>query len=261
MEDIFIRQRANRLRAAIVNGRCDEVKELLPKCGTSVLDSRDPDTLNTPLILACTVGCFTCVKNLVLVAVDVHAQNAEGKTPLHVALQNGEEEIAQFLIKEVIVSHSIQDIDGATPLHLAAVYPNKYFLQQILMVGGDPCNVDHEGDSPLHWAVREGLADHLQLLVSHSPKAVHVQNLDGESPVDLAKEFGEEQMLHIMSGACGDTMSEPNSTPVNISVQSKSKSAASSSGGLASLLQPFGSEKFFGMFSFSQGHSTGLMVE
>lgn len=260
MEDIFIRQRASRLQAAIVNGRCDEVKELLPKCGTSVVDSRDPDTLNTPLILACSVGCFTCTKNLVLMAADVHAQNADGKTPLHVALQHGEEEIAQFLIKEVYVSHSIQDIDGATPLHLAAVYPNKYFLEQILMTGGDPSNVDHEGDSPLHWAVREGLTDHLQLLVSHSPKAVHCLNLDGESPIDLAKEFGEEQMLHIMSSACENSASEMSSSTVNLSVQSKSKSAATS-GGLASLLQPFGSEKFFGMFSFSQQQSTGLMVE
>jgi ankyrin repeat protein len=49
---------------------------------------------------------------------DVTAQNNDGETPLHLALQRGQVDVARMLIERG-ADVTAQNNDGETPLHLA----------------------------------------------------------------------------------------------------------------------------------------------
>lgn len=68
----------------------------------------------------------------------------------------------------------------------------------LLLRGGVAVNaVDHEGDTALHWAVREGCAPVVAFLVQHGADPLR-SNQDGESALQLALELGEHACVQAM---------------------------------------------------------------
>ena len=85
-----------------------------------------------------------------------------------------------------------------TPLHLCAEYEN-YSVAEILLRKGavvDP--VDKYGNTPLWVAVFNEDYKLAQLLVSYGANKDN-KNLNNKSPLDFAKQTGNEDMINILS--------------------------------------------------------------
>ena len=127
-----------------------------------------------------------------------------GATPLHWAVARGEPDQIDALISSGAHVNG-KDVHGATPLHWAARQMHremrlnagnstKYWnvksaseaiVVMMLAAKADPNSKDEDGNTPLHWAVREGHLDARQVFVASRPiaeqrseRARAVRNLD-----------------------------------------------------------------------------------
>jgi ankyrin repeat protein len=184
----------SQLHESVYMGKFELTKLLLARTQqlSFLLYSRDPRLSNTPLHWACMIGCLQGAFLLIQAGANFLLQNFEGKTPLHYAVASGCVELVQFLL-QIGAKATIGDIDGATPVHYAAVSspPMLQIFQQNLPVN-ELLVVDHDGDSPLHWACREGRLDLVQELAHHYPNLIYFTNQDGESALDIAQKYDEQ---------------------------------------------------------------------
>lgn len=87
----------------------------------------------------------------------------EGVTPLHVAAENGQSEIAKLLL-ESGASLDIKDGNGRTPLHFAAEHGKSETAQLLLQLGASIDAKDVTGKSAAEVAMGNGMADTAHLL-------------------------------------------------------------------------------------------------
>ena len=121
---------------------------------------------------------------------DPNAVDRVGRTPLLVAVQNGERDAAQLLIGAGADVNKRREASPATPL-LAAVADGRIELAQILLeAGADPNIPDWNGESCLHLAVRADDVEMLTLLLEHKANPAISSTVHAQTPLDLAREIG-----------------------------------------------------------------------
>jgi cytohesin len=116
---------------------------------------------------------------------ELGARDAEGRTPLHVAVESGAEWAVHLLLERGASVHEA-DSFGVTPLHLAAT---PALAERMLEAGAEIDPMDREGRTPLHRAIaagRDDVAEHL-LGRGASPRAI---DGDGRTPLHLAAGAG-----------------------------------------------------------------------
>ncbi len=92
-----------------------------------------------------------------------------------------------------------KNLEGCTPLHLAASSGHVNIVSYLVDHGAFVNCQDDEGDAPLHYAVREYQSPSLemiQLLVAKYHASVDITNEDDESPIELARDLGEEDLAN-----------------------------------------------------------------
>jgi ankyrin repeat protein len=87
----------------------------------------------------------------------LEARNANGDTPLLVAISPIGEEMATFLVDSG-ADVSAANASGRTPLHLAANFGMVALGRLLIEHGADPDAAAKDGRTPLHEAVRVGVA-------------------------------------------------------------------------------------------------------
>ncbi|KAH9538274.1 hypothetical protein CY35_16G098300 [Sphagnum magellanicum] len=135
-----------------------------------------------------------------------------GRTALHMAVANGQEEIVEFILTygSLELDINVQDKFGYTPLHMACRSPvNHGVMIRMLM---DSCQgryfmnanaVSRDGVTPLHFAVRRKCKRTVERLLDWKPSVgeyhnstidVSVQSNEGVTPLLLAvhKRISEE---------------------------------------------------------------------
>lgn len=92
---------------------------------------------------------------------EVQAQAKAGWTPLHVtACDNGNEKVTELLLLRGSDPNAREVNGGWTPLHLAALFnKNLAVAEMLLKHGADPDARDNNGDSPLHLAASDAMAN------------------------------------------------------------------------------------------------------
>ncbi|ROT81850.1 ankyrin repeat protein [Penaeus vannamei] len=108
-----------------------------------------------PLHVAAEEGHEEIVKMLILGGVDVNGKNEKGSTPLHFAAQEGHEAAAEELIVKG-ADVNAKDEDGYTPLHLAAFNGHRAMVEMLIGKGAEPNAKGNGGSTPLHFAAQEG---------------------------------------------------------------------------------------------------------
>ncbi|KAL6075204.1 Ankyrin repeat domain-containing protein 49 [Balamuthia mandrillaris] len=113
----------------------------------------------------------------------------EGETAVHRCCRGKKEEHVRVL--QLLLDKGARldqrDKNGLTPLHRACYENNLHMIRVLLSKGADKSH-------PLHWAsYTNGRKDVVQLLLEHGADATH-KNDHGETPVDNAKKFQNEEL-------------------------------------------------------------------
>jgi len=134
-------------------------------------------------------------------AINVNIANADGLTSLHLIASAPPSaytvDVARFLL-----SHggdpSIPDVNGTTPLHLAAATGNQKLIELFSEGYGVSLNVrDEEGEPPLFYAVRGRHVNVIRYLFRYG--AEHsLKNQDGETALDVADSIGDSEMVQLL---------------------------------------------------------------
>jgi uncharacterized protein len=95
-----------------------------------------------------------------------------------------------------------QNADGQSPLHYAGSYQNLTITSRILASGGKLEIVEKHGNTPLWLAVFSAKGKHEvvdAMLQSGGTSVVNWKNKAGRSPLDFARQIGDQALLEKLS--------------------------------------------------------------
>ncbi len=150
--------------------------------------------------LAAYLGDLARVKGFLESGVGVNAQDAYSVTPLHAAAQNGQKEVAEFLLSKgasvnLASANSIIP-NGTTPLHGAALVGSREVVE--LLIGNDAeiDAKDKRGITPLYYAAR-WQTDTARLLIAHGADVNAMSQADG-TPLHSAAGYGNKDSVLLL---------------------------------------------------------------
>ena len=114
-----------------------KVATLLRKHGEPVNDPGGSHNVSA-LIYAAANGNVDMLSLLISSGADANCSDAFKTTPLHYCCRLGLIDLASRLINEANASVDRQDVNGSTPLHLAAHYGHLEAVQVLLLANADP---------------------------------------------------------------------------------------------------------------------------
>jgi ankyrin len=141
------------LHAAIEGGNLN-VFEILKARGAQI----EPCLENTTTLMhtAATYDRVTIMRKLLKLQRDaINVADQTGKTPLHLAAQNGHVGVVNLLLNAGSNVHT-KDRTGMTPLHFAAAEGNEKIVKILLQVGADPNAQDNRRRTSLKVAADSG---------------------------------------------------------------------------------------------------------
>ena len=100
------------------------------------------------LLKSCKKGDIEAVRQHLATGADVNAGGVFGKTPLHLAAEEGHKEIVELPIAKDADVNAKLAVEGETPLHLAAWDGHKE-IAELLIVNGANVNVRDKGSGRL----------------------------------------------------------------------------------------------------------------
>ncbi|KAL1802120.1 ankyrin repeat domain-containing protein 2A [Daucus carota subsp. sativus] len=90
-----------------------------------------------------------------------------------------------------------EDSEGRTALHFACGYGEVKCAQVLLEAGAKVDALDKNKNTALHYAAGYGRKECVSLLLDHGA-AVTLQNMDGKSPIDVAKLNNQQEVLKLL---------------------------------------------------------------
>ncbi|GIL57182.1 hypothetical protein Vafri_12485 [Volvox africanus] len=139
-----------------------------------------------------------------------------GMMPLHVACENGELEVVEFLVKKRV------DVDAGdnfkvTALHLASIENHADIVEVLLKARADPKPADVEGDLPIHWAATKGHSLVIELL-ARKGSPIDPPNKKGWTPLHRAAYNGRKEatLALIKLGAKISGTTSDGNTPLHL---------------------------------------------
>lgn len=110
--------------------------------------------LRTPLHHAASRGHDFTVEALLALRADPLAQDVDGNTPVHLAASKGREDVAKVLLRACPESALLADYGGRTPAHRAALRGNLNVMRQLIACRASVLAEAHDGTTPLVIARR-----------------------------------------------------------------------------------------------------------
>lgn len=194
----------------------------------TVPPSPDPqqDSLNQRLLSAVRAGNVQDARRALQDGAEVTAQDAQGKTALHIVMatkdygsyQNAGKEIMALLLNRGLPVNT-PDSSGATALHDAllddAYTTCKYKIDDLINFGADIKARDNLGRTPLHTAAQRGNKNEgLKALLALRPD-INARDNNGATPLHLAAARGETDVMRqlINHGAWVGVADKENQNP------------------------------------------------
>lgn len=172
------------------------------------LNGETPDEAKdkmSPLHLACTWGQEKIVQILVEFKCQINSQDAEGNTPLHVAILNQHSEIIDILLKQPNIDLKVRNNAGQSPFATALLRKNNNATCLILKREPNAAEqTDNKGRNFLHIAVANADIETVLSLISVNVNVnSRVQDNLGKTGLHLAVEVGSEMIIRnlILAGA------------------------------------------------------------
>ncbi|PSN52924.1 hypothetical protein C0J52_03016 [Blattella germanica] len=162
----------------------------------------------SPLHLCCQWGLETVVQTLVEHGAAINIRDTEGKTPLHVAIQNQHASIISLLLCHPGIDLTVRDKSGLTPFATALTYRNNKAAQAILdKLPTAAEQYDNKGRNFLHMAIQKNDMESVLFLLSiHVDVNSRVQDATQTPPLHLAAASGSEMLVRslLLAGARAD---------------------------------------------------------
>ena len=119
-----------------------------------------------------------------------------GNNVLHEAIAYDSQKVLDFVLEHKF-DYDIKNIDGNTPLHLAALSGKEYVSYRLIKLGSNIQKTNNMGDTVLHSAVRGGNLKVVSILL-HNNASVFVKNRLGETPLHTAIMNPEKDIKTVM---------------------------------------------------------------
>ncbi|KAK7489791.1 hypothetical protein BaRGS_00018973, partial [Batillaria attramentaria] len=202
----------NALRIAFLRGDQNTTKVLL--CTSISVQDMDMDG-STPLHVACEDDETDIASLLISLDADVNVKDNDGNTPLHIACGNGNTQTALLLIQHH-ADINVKNNHGYTPLHIACYFGNTQTAELLIQHHADLNVKDNAGYTPLHIACFFGNTQTALLLIQHHAD-VNVKNNHGNTPLHRACRVGNTQtaLLLIQHHADVNVKNNDGDTPLH----------------------------------------------
>ncbi|XP_024115253.1 caskin-2 isoform X1 [Oryzias melastigma] len=149
--------------------------------------------------------------------INVNIQDADGLSPLHHAALSGNKELISLLL-EAQAAVDIKDHKGMRPLHYAAWQGKTEPMKMLLKAGSSVNGPSDEGQIPLHLSAQHGHYDGSEMLLQHQSNPC-ISDSAGKTPLDLACEFGRVGVVQLLlsSNMCAAMLEPKPSDPNGVS--------------------------------------------
>ena len=114
----------------------------------------------------------------------VHITNSQKVTPLHIAVENGHEKVAAYLLSKGACIDAKDDKYGETPLYYAVLQSDIFLIDLLCEAGSEIDIPNKKGNTPLHQAIKDKSFVCAQILLIHGAY-VNAQNKKGNTPLHI----------------------------------------------------------------------------
>ena len=179
----------------------------------------------TPLMCAAINGHVYCLEVLRKYGADLTTTDKKGKTALHLAIEAGQADSVNSLIKLATDAGTTGqsaclmklleavDTDDSKPLHIAATNGNFDILKTLVAAGADLDAKNNLARTPLHCAVMEKQDDIAATLISRGA-AIDALDFNRETPLMLAAKWNAPAISYLLQGGADKTLSDTNGDTV-----------------------------------------------
>ncbi len=173
---------------------------------TGLTPVRDARTEVAPdaIVRAVAAGNAASLEFALNQGLDVNARDAQGRTPLALALTKRDRATVQRLLA-LAADVDAADQTGRTPLMIAAIQGNVEMLGALLARSRSPEATDTEGLSAAHHAIAAGQADAFNLLLPHL-REVDKPTADGRDLLAMAFDSGDVRLIKSVLYRLGDEL-------------------------------------------------------
>jgi len=161
------------------------------------------DALGRSLAFYC-VSHLVCIKFLGLCDVELAQSDAQGTSVLHVAAEEGNVGVMEYLIERAMIDPEIRDVDGDTPFH-AASRAGKLEALKFLNRGtlsGRHGTLDatpgYNNATALHLAAMNGYGAVVAYLLTNGTVDINAQDYDGRTALACAAADGMKDVVELM---------------------------------------------------------------
>lgn len=131
--------------------------------------------------------------------VDVNARNADGKTGLHLAIQEGDPDIIRLLLGNARIDINARDANRRTALHLAVMDYAYESVFDLAACGRTDVNAeDAQGWTALRWAARHGRKSLIKVLLTAPAIAVNAKDAKGWTALRHAAEGQHVEAIQML---------------------------------------------------------------
>lgn len=150
----------------------------------------------TPIHLACQNGNKRCVEYLIENKSKIDEKDGVNKTALHYACEAGVQDIVKYLISNN-TSINNKDSKGMMPLHIACEKGHIDIVKCLVEQKAKLNATDNKDKAPLHYACEHLLCNIAEVLILNK---AHVNKSDeqGYTPLHIACKCGNEEMVKLL---------------------------------------------------------------
>ncbi|KAF8783488.1 ankyrin-2-like [Argiope bruennichi] len=172
---------------------------------------------NSPLHLAVLKSNVHVILELIKFGGDVRLTNKRGNTPLHVAAMRGKPCIIETLLKSDTSLINCGNIRKNTPLHIAVIHGKPYAAEMLIRHEADINCSNIEGNTPLHMAIIHDKEDMVKTLIK-SRADLDYSNKEGNTPLHLGVIHGKLNIIQslLSCGANVGCMNAKGNTPLHL---------------------------------------------
>ena len=140
---------------------------------------------------------FAEFSRLVDAGIPLSVKNKLGETPLYVAAEKGQFDMAKLLIAKGADAKALTP-NGETVLHAAAMIESAALTTALIEAGAEVNFANREGETPLHWAAMTGTFLAVKALADAGADLDAQDQKNGNTPLHAAVSHDDIVLIHYL---------------------------------------------------------------